>query len=66
MLSPLLGHKTPTRLAIASLNREKSDKITDRARVFARELYDAGLLLERAFEVVKMPNSSKELIKNNH
>lgn len=28
----------------ASLNRAKSDKITDRARVFAKELYDAKLL----------------------
>ena len=28
----------------ASLNRAKSDKVTDRARVFAKELYDAKLL----------------------
>jgi hypothetical protein len=30
----------------ASLNRVKSDKVTDRAKVFAKELYDAKLLLE--------------------
>ncbi len=30
----------------ASLNRAKSDKITDRARVFAKELFDAKLLSE--------------------
>jgi len=28
----------------ASLNRAKSDKMTDRARVFAKELYEAKLL----------------------
>ena len=36
----------------ASLNRAKSDKITDRARVFARELYDAGLLSEEGLRAV--------------
>lgn len=30
----------------ASLNRAKSDKVTDRAKVFAKELYDAKLLSE--------------------
>jgi hypothetical protein len=30
----------------ASLNRAKSDKVTDRARVFARELHEAKLLSE--------------------
>jgi len=36
----------------AGLNRSKSDKITDRARVFARELYDAGLLSEEGFRAI--------------
>ena len=30
----------------ASLNRAKSEKVTDRAKVFAKELYDAKLLSE--------------------
>jgi len=33
----------------ASLNRAKSDKVTDRARVFAKELYDAKLLSEEGW-----------------
>ena len=37
----------------ASLNRSKSDKITDRARVFAKELYDAGLLSEEGLKAVE-------------
>jgi len=37
----------------ASLKRAKSDKITDRARVFAKELYDAGLLSEEEWRAVK-------------
>ena len=36
----------------ASLNRAKSDKVTDRARVFAKELYEAKLLSESGFEKV--------------
>ena len=36
----------------ASLNRAKSDKVTERAKVFAKELYDAKLLSERGFERV--------------
>ena len=40
-------------LTPASLNRAKSDKITDRARVFARELYDAGLLSEEGWARVE-------------
>jgi hypothetical protein len=36
----------------ASLNRSKSDKVTDRARFFARELYDAGLLSEKGLRAV--------------
>ena len=38
----------------ASLNRSKSDKVTDRAKVFAKELYDAGLLSESGFERVSV------------
>ena len=34
----------------ASLNRAKSDKVTDRAKVFAKELYDAKLLSEEGFK----------------
>lgn len=34
----------------ASLNRAKSDKVTDRAKVFAKELYDAKLLSDAGFE----------------
>ena len=37
----------------ASLNRAKSDKITDRARVFAKELYDVGLLSEEGWISIK-------------
>jgi len=33
----------------ASLNRAKSDKVTDRAKVFAKELYDAKLLSEQGY-----------------
>ncbi len=33
----------------ASLNRAKSDKVTERARVFAKELYDAKLLSEQGY-----------------
>jgi len=34
----------------ASLNRAKSDKVTDRAGVFAKELYDAKLLSEEGWK----------------
>jgi hypothetical protein len=33
----------------ASLNRAKSDKVTDRAKVFAKELYGAKLLSEEGW-----------------
>ena len=33
-----------------SLNRAKSDKVTDRAKIFAKELYDAKLLSEEGFK----------------
>jgi hypothetical protein len=36
----------------ASLNRAKSDKVTDRARGFAKELYDAKLLSEEGWKAV--------------
>jgi len=50
-----LGLLTPENLKElmpASLNRAKSDKVTERARVFAKELYDAKLLSE---EVLRRP-----------
>ena len=37
----------------ASLNRSKSDKVTDRAKVFAKELYDAKLLSEEGWTKVQ-------------
>jgi len=36
----------------ASLNRAKSDKVTDRAKVFAKELYEAKLLSEKGWKSV--------------
>jgi hypothetical protein len=36
----------------ALLNRAKSDKVTDRAKVFAKELYNAKLLSEEGWERV--------------
>jgi hypothetical protein len=36
----------------ASLNRVKSAKVTDRARIFAKELYDAKLLTEEGWRKV--------------
>jgi len=33
----------------ASLNRAKSDKVTERARLFAKELYNAKLLSEQGY-----------------
>jgi len=38
----------------ASLNRAKSDKVTDRAKVFAKELYEANLLSEAGWEMIRM------------
>ena len=37
----------------ASLNRAKSDMVTERAKVFAKELYDAKLLSEEGWERVQ-------------
>jgi len=34
-------------------NRAKSDKVTERARVFAKELYDAKLLSEEGWKRVE-------------
>ena len=39
----------------ASLNRAKSDKVTDRAKVFAKELYDAKLLSEVGWKAIDKP-----------
>jgi hypothetical protein len=33
----------------AKLNRAKSDKVTERVKVFAKELYEARLLLEEGW-----------------
>jgi len=38
----------------ASLNRAKSDKVTDRAKVFAKELYEAKLLSEEGWNKVQL------------
>jgi len=37
----------------ASLNRAKSEKVTDRAKVFAKELYDAKLLSDEGWTKVQ-------------
>jgi len=37
----------------ASLMRAKSEKVTDRARVFAKELYEAKLLSEEGWKKVQ-------------
>jgi hypothetical protein len=37
----------------ASLNRSPSDKVTDRAKVFAKELYDAKLLSDEGWTKVQ-------------
>jgi len=44
----------------ASLNRAKSDKVTERARVFAKELYDAKLLSEEGWRKVSWTPSIKK------
>jgi hypothetical protein len=45
----------------AKLNRAKSDKVTERARVFAKELCDAGLLSEEGWKRVESCFSPKVL-----
>ena len=37
----------------ASLNLAKSDKVTERAKVFAKELYEAGLLSEKSLSNIE-------------
>jgi hypothetical protein len=37
----------------ASLNRSPSDRVTDRAKVFAKELYDAKLLSDEGWTKVQ-------------
>ena len=41
----------------ASLNRAKSAKVTERAKVFAKELYEAKLLSEEGWEKVSAISS---------
>ena len=41
----------------ASLNRAKSDKVTERARIFAKELYEAKLLSKEGWERVSAISS---------
>jgi hypothetical protein len=43
----------------ASLNQAKSDKVTERARVFAKELYDAKLISEEGWKRVESCFSPK-------
>ena len=45
----------------APLNRAKTDKVTDRAKVFAKELYDAKLLSEEGWKRVSAI-SQKEIV----
>ena len=40
-------------LTPASLNRAKSDKITDRARVFAKKLHEAKSLSDAGFDALQ-------------
>ena len=40
----------------AKLNRAKSDKVTDRAKVFAKELYEAKLLSEEGWQKIQGSN----------
>ncbi len=45
----------------ASLNRAKSDKVTDRAKVFTKELYEAKLLSEEGWKRLETSDSPKVL-----
>jgi hypothetical protein len=45
----------------ATLNRAKSDKVTKRAKVFAKELYDAKILSKEAWERVGVGSSLQSL-----
>jgi len=56
---PELGNQVMNlELMPSSLNRSKSDTVTDRARVFARELYDTGLLSEEGLRAIQTCSSS--------
>jgi hypothetical protein len=46
----------------ASLNRAKSDKVTERAKVFAKELYDSKLLSEEGWKRVESCFSPKVIM----
>ena len=47
----------------ASLNRAESDKVTDRASVFAKELYDAKLLSEEGWEAVRKAYKNEVVVQ---
>ena len=49
----LKNHVTNLELLPASLKRSKSDKVTERAKVFAKELYEAKLLSEEGWKKVQ-------------
>jgi len=49
----LKNHVTNLELLPASLKRSKSDKVTERAKVFAKELYEAKLLTEEGWKKVQ-------------
>lgn len=45
----------------APLNRAKSDKVTERARVFGKELYEAKLLSEAGWKAIDKPTGAVKL-----
>ena len=49
----LQNHVMNLELLPASLNRSPSDKVTDRAKVFAKELYEAKLLSDEGWTKVQ-------------
>jgi hypothetical protein len=53
-VAPELGNQVMNlELLPAKLNRAKSDKVTERAKIFAKELYEAGLLSEEGWKAVE-------------
>lgn len=48
----------------ASLNRAKSDKVTERASLFAKELYDAKLLSEEGWDAIVLKTVQQALKQN--
>ena len=63
-VAPELGNQVMNlELLPAKINRSKSDKITDRARVFARELYDSGLLSEEGLRTVEQRDNVPQGLK---